>query len=149
MPSRDECHPPVSKVDIHNIKETGMKYFGYLVALMAFLFGTEYFFMKYAFPEYMFPLLTAIPLYFLLIGFLSIRFVYTKPSVSITKLMGLKTLKILVSMIVILLYVVLIKEQSVSFLFSFLYYFLTYLVFETWMMYAINKKKSTKKDEQQ
>jgi len=126
-----------------------MKYFGYLVALMAFLFGTEYFVMRYAFPEYLFPLLTAIPLYFILIGFLSIRFVYTKPSVSITKLMGVKTLKILVSMIVILLYVVLIKEQSVSFLFSFLYYFLTYLVFETWMMYAINKKKSTKKDEQQ
>jgi len=50
---------------------------------------------------------------------------------------------------VILLYVFFIKENSVSFLFSFLYYFLTYLVFETLMMYAINKKQSTKKDEQQ
>ncbi|MDD4921208.1 MAG: hypothetical protein PHS30_01885 [Bacteroidales bacterium] len=126
-----------------------MKYFGYLVALMAFLFGTEYFVMKYLCPEYLFPLLTAIPLFFLLIGFLSIRFVYTKPSVSITMLMGVKTLKILISMVIILLYVVLIKEQSVSFLFSFLYYFITYLAFETWMMYAINKKKSTKKNEQQ
>lgn len=132
-----------------NQQKTGMKYFGYLVALMAFLFGTEYFVMRYAFPEYLFPLLIAIPLFFVLIGFLSIRFVYTKPSASITMLMALKTVKILISLIIILLYVVLIKEQTVSFLFSFLFYFLTYLAFETWMMYAINKKKSTKKDEQQ
>jgi hypothetical protein len=126
-----------------------MKYFGYLVVLMAFLFGTEYFVMKYAFPEYLFPYLIAIPLFFILIGYLSIRFVYTKPAVSITMWMGVKTLKILISLIIILLYIILVKEQSISFLFSYLYYFLTYLVFETWMMYAINKKKSTKKDEQQ
>jgi len=130
-------------------KKTGMKYFGYLVALMTFLFGAEYFIMKYAFPEYLFPLLIAIPLFFILTGFFSIRFVYTDPSVSVAKLMGLKTLKILISIVIILLYVILIKEQSASFLFSFLYYFLTYLAFETWMIYAINKKKSTKKDEQQ
>lgn len=126
-----------------------MKYFGYLVVLMAFLFGTEYFVMKYAFPEYLFPYLIAIPLFFILVGYLSIRFVYTKPAVSITMWMGVKTLKILISLIIILLYIILVKEQSISFLFSYLYYFLTYLVFETWMMYAINKKKSTKKDEQQ
>jgi hypothetical protein len=120
-----------------------MKYFGYLVALMIFLFGTEYFVMKYACPEYLFPLLITIPLFFILIGFLSIRFIYSKPSIPIMLMMGVKTLKILVSLIVILLYVVLIKEQSVSFLFSFLYYFISYLAFETWMMYMINKKKST------
>lgn len=126
-----------------------MKYFGYLVAWMSLLFGTQYFVMKYACPEYLFPLLIAIPLFFILIGYLSIRFVYSKPTVSIAMWMGVKTFKILLSLIIILLYVVLIKEQSVSFLFSYLYYFLTYLAFEIWMMYAINKKKSTKKDEQQ
>jgi len=126
-----------------------MKYFGYLVALMTFLFGTEYFVLKYAFPEYLFPMLIAIPLLFILIGFFSIRFVYTRPNVSVAKLMGVKAIKFMISLIVILLYIFVVKEQSVSFLFSFLYYFLTYLVFETLMMYAINKKQSTKKDEQQ
>jgi len=130
-------------------QKTGMKYFGYLVALMAVLFGAEYFVLKYTFPEYLFPLIISIPLLFILIGFFSIRFVYTKPNVSVTKLLGVKTLKFLISLIVILVYVILIKEQSVSFLFSFLYYFLTYLVFETWIVYAINKKQCTKKDEQQ
>lgn len=124
-----------------------MKYFGYLVALMAVLFGAEYFVLEYAYPQYMTPMLVAIPLYFILIGFLSIRLVYSKPSPSIAKLMAVKTLKILVSLTVILLYVVVIKDQSVSFLFSFLYYFLSYLFYETWMIYAINQKKSTKKDE--
>jgi len=121
-----------------------MKYFGYLVALMAFLFGSQYFVMKYAFPEYIFPLLIAIPLFFILIGFISIRYIYLKPDVSVAMLMGVKTVKILISMAIILLYVTLVKEQSVSFLFSYLYYFSTYLAFETWMLYAINKKKSTK-----
>ena len=121
-----------------------MKYFGYLVALMAFLFGSQYFVMKYAFPEYIFPLLIAIPLFFILIGFISIRYIYLKPDVSVAMLMGVKTVKILISMAIILLYVTLVKEQSVSFLFSYLYYFITYLAFETWMLYAINKKKSTK-----
>jgi hypothetical protein len=125
-----------------------MKYFGYLVALMACLFGIQYSVMKFAFPEYLFQLLFAIPLFFILLGFLSIRFVYIKPDVSVAKLMGVKTFKILISLIIILIYVTLIKEQPVSFLFSYLYYFLTYLVFETWMLYTINKKKSTKKDEQ-
>jgi len=126
-----------------------MKYFGYLVALMTVLFGAEYVFLEYTNPEYLFPLLVAIPLLFVLIGYVSIRFVYTKPNVSVTMLLGVKAAKFLISLMVILLYVFFIKENSVSFLFSFLYYFLTYLVFETLMMYAINKKQSTKKDEQQ
>jgi len=125
-----------------------MKYFGYLVVLMAVLFGIEYFVLEYNYPQYLSPIFISIPLYFILIGFLSIRLVYSKPSPSIAKLMAVKTLKILISMIVILVYVVVIKVQSVSFLFSFLYYFLSYLFYETWMIYALNQKKSTKKDEQ-
>jgi hypothetical protein len=124
-----------------------MKYVGYLVALMAFLFGTQFFVMNYVCPEYLFPLLVAIPMFFILIGFISIRFVYSKPSVSIIPLMGMKTIKLLISLIIILLYAVFIKVQPVSFMFSYLFYFLTYSVFEIWMMNAINKKNSTLKDE--
>jgi len=64
-----------------------MKYFGYLVALMTVLFGAEYVFLEYTNPEYLFPLLVAIPLLFVLIGYVSIRFVYTKPNVSVTMLL--------------------------------------------------------------
>lgn len=122
-----------------------MKYFAYLIAWMAVLLGIEYFVLEYAFPQEMFSLLPCIPLFFALIGFLSIRFVYLKPSPSVAMMMGLKTLKILVSLILILIYILVIKDHNISFLFSFLYYFLAYLIFETWMIFAINKKKSTKK----
>jgi len=115
---------------------------------MTFIFGTEYFVMKCCFPEYLFPLLIAIPLFFTLFGSLAIHFVYLKPSPSIAIIMGMKMFKILISMMLIILYVILIKDNAASFLFSFLLYFTTYLSFETWMLYSINKKKSAKKNDQ-
>ena len=125
-----------------------MKYIGYLIALMSVLFGTEFFLLKCFRPEYYFPLLATIPLFFTLFGYFAIRFVYLKPRSSIAVVMGVKMLKILISLILILLYVSLIKENSVAFLFSYLLYFFAYLAFETWMLYSINKKKSTKRNEQ-
>jgi len=125
-----------------------MKYIGYLIALMSLVFGTEYFIMKCYYPEYLFPLMVAIPLFFILFGSFAIHFVYLKPTPSIMIMMGVKMSKVLISMMLILLYVLLIKDNPVSFLFSYLLYFTTYLAFETVMLFSINKKKSTKNDEQ-
>jgi hypothetical protein len=125
-----------------------LKYSGILTALMAVVFGAEYAVLACCLPEQLFPLMVAIPLFFIVFGWLALRFAYLKPSVSIGLLMGIKSSKIILSIILILLYVLLVKDHSVSFLVSFSLYFLTYLTFETWMLYSVNKKKSIKKNEQ-
>lgn len=126
-----------------------VKYIGYLTALMAIVFGSEFSILKLCFPEYYFPLLVAIPLFFILFGSLVLHFVYLKPSPSIIILMGAKVVKILISLVLIILYVFLIKENSVSFLISFLLYFLVYLIFETILLNKFNKKNYIKKDDVQ
>lgn len=126
-----------------------MKYIGYLTALMAFVYGAEFSIIKSCFPEYYFPLLVTIPLFFIIFGSLALHFVYLKPSPSILILMGVKVVKILISLILILLYVFLIKENAVSFLISFLLYFLVYLIFETILLNKFNKKNYVKKDDVQ
>lgn len=116
---------------------------------MALVFGTEFSILKFCFPGFYFPLLAAIPLFFILFGSLAFHFVYLKPSPSIMHLMGVKVVKILISLILILLYVLLIKENSVSFLISFLLYFLVYLIFETILLNKFNKNNYNKKDDVQ
>jgi len=125
-----------------------LKYSGILTALMAVVFGAEYAVLHCCLPEQLFPLMVVIPFFFVVFGWLALRFAYLKPSVSIGLLMGIKSSKIILSIILILLYVLLVKDHSVSFLVSFSLYFLTYLIFETWMLYSVNKKKSIKKNEQ-
>jgi hypothetical protein len=125
-----------------------VKYIGYLTALMAIVFGIEFSILKSCFPEYYFPLLVAIPLFFILFGSLAIHYVYLKPSPSINLLMGTKVLKMLISLALILLYVCFVKENSVCFLFSYLLYFLVYLVFETALLKKFNKKNYIKNDAQ-
>lgn len=119
----------------------GAKYYGCLLATMMLLFGVEYAFLRMVIPNHFTPYIIVIPMFFILVGFISIRFVYIKPDVSITLLLGLKTVKILISLTIVLVYILIVREHSVSFLFSFLYYALAYIIFETIVVYTVNKKK--------
>lgn len=87
-----------------------------------------------------FTLLPLIPLFFSLLGALSIYIINSKsfPSVNIT--LGVKMVKTLLSLTVILLYMFLQGENPQAFLMTFLVYFVIYLVFETWMLSTMNKK---------
>jgi len=120
------------------------RFIGILVALMLAILGVEEIILQFFFKGHNFLLLPAIPLFFILLGTAAIKFVYSKKESSVAALMGVKMVKILLSLMFILVYVFFIKEQAVSFLMSYLIYFLAFLVFETWMLSAINKKnKST------
>lgn len=91
-------------------------------------------------PSSDFALLPLIPLFYLLVGVLSVFLINSKsfPSVNVT--LGVKMVKTLLSLTAILLYMFLQGENPRAFLMSFLAYFVIYLVFETWMLSTMNKK---------
>lgn len=116
------------------------KYIVILTALMLVLFGLEQAVLSLWLPAYRFDLLPVVPAFFVVFGVLAIRFVYAKKQPGVSALMGLKVLKILLSMIIILVYVLLIKDNAVAFLASYLIFFSAYLCFETWLLTTLNKK---------
>ena len=87
-----------------------------------------------------FALMPIIPLFFVILGIVTIKIVYSKPKASVIILLVVKSIKILLSLAFILLYVIFNKENTTAFLISLLVYFIIYLLFETWMLSAINKK---------
>jgi hypothetical protein len=91
-------------------------------------------------PESNFSLMPLIPLFFVLLGLGSILILTKKPNPSVFVLLGIKSVKILLSLAFILIYVLLINKDKTAFLFSMLAYFITYLLFETWMLSTMNKK---------
>lgn len=117
------------------------RYIVILAALMLAILGIEEIVLIGFMPTQNFALLPAIPVYFTIFGAVAINLVYTKQNPSVSSILGTKMLKILLSLVFILAYVFLVKTNAVAFLSSYLIYFLAYLLFETWMLSSINKKK--------
>ncbi len=115
------------------------KYIVTLVASMGIIFGIELSLSLTVFPNIYFQLMPAIPIFFAAFGVIVIKLIYSKAKPSVSAIMMGKMLKILLSLIFILAYIILIKENNTAFLLSFLGYFLVYLVFETWMLSSMNK----------
>lgn len=112
-----------------------------LFALMLALLGVEELVLNIYFEGCNFVLLPAIPAFFFAFGVAALKLVYARKQPSIAALMGVKMVKILLSLMLILAYVFLVKTNAVAFLVSYLIYFLAYLIFETWMLSVMNKKK--------
>jgi hypothetical protein len=129
------------------MKNKLVKYLGILTALMAVICGLEYAALSLWWPNHILPLLWVIPVLFLAFAYIAMRLAYLRPSISIGLLMGVKSSKIILSLFLVLLYALLIKVESVLFLISYAVYFLTYLIFETWMLYSENKQKSNHRNE--
>jgi hypothetical protein len=108
---------------------------------MVALLGVEELIMQTYFSEQNFALLPAIPVFFIAFGIIAIKLVYSRKDASVAALMAIKMVKILISLMFILAYVFLVKTNAVSFLVSYLIYFLAFLIFETWMLSIMNKKK--------
>jgi hypothetical protein len=123
------------------------KYLGILTALMAVICGLEYLALGLWWPGHSLSMLWLIPALFLVFAYLAMRLAYLRASISIGLLMGVKSSKIMLSLILILLYVLLIRVESVIFLISYAIYFITYLIFETWLLYSENKHKSAPSNE--
>jgi hypothetical protein len=87
------------------------------------------------------PWLLAAPVFFTLFALFTVKRVVLNPKVKVSALMASKTLRLLGSMVVILLYILLVKVNSVAFVVTFGVYFILYLIIETLIMIRINRKK--------
>lgn len=117
------------------------KYILNLAAIMAMTLGLQQIVTISIMPQYQLAVLPLIPIFFTVFGIILMKLIYNNPNPSVSALLGAKLLKVLLSLIIILAYVLLVKINNLAFLISYLIYFLVYLVFETWMLSAINKKK--------
>jgi hypothetical protein len=66
--------------------------------------------------------------------------VVLNPNVRIPVMLAVKTGKLLVTLFIVLLYILLVKVQTVTFLLAFGGYFLLYLALETLIMFRVNKQ---------
>lgn len=87
------------------------------------------------------PWLLAAPVFFTLFALFTFKKVVLNPKVKVSALMASKTLRLLLSMVVILLYILLVKVNSIVFVITFGVYFILYLIVETLIMVRMNRKK--------
>lgn len=121
-----------------------------LVVLMLGLLSIQEVLFYSLLQQYNFSLLPAIPAFFTLFGVAVIKLIHErKGNNNIMVIMAAKMLKVFLSLIFIFMYVFLIKENSVSFIVSYLIYFMAFLAFETWMFASKNKKEKKENSESQ
>ena len=87
------------------------------------------------------PWLLAPPLFFSLFAAFSFKKVVLNPTVRVSALLFTKTARLLVTMALVLLYIVFVKDNSVVFVITFGAYFLLYLILETLIMVRMNRSK--------
>ena len=96
------------------------------------------------FPQYYFPLYTAIPLYFIVIGVLTIPILNKAMQMGHQKFqmafMLSKAIKLFITILLCVLYVVFIKENMVSFLLALSQFYVAYTILEVIISININKE---------
>lgn len=95
-------------------------------------------------PQYYFPLYTAIPLYFIVIGVLTIPILNKAMQMGHQKFqmafMLSKAIKLFITILLCVLYVVFIKENMVSFLLALSLFYVAYTILEVIISININKE---------
>lgn len=124
-----------------------LKYVGMTALLLWALYGVLAFVFNIVRPESNTPWLAFIPAFFTLIAALTFHNVVLNPNVRIPMMLAVKTGKILVTLFIILLYILLVKVETVTFLLTFGAYFIIYLAIETMIMVRVNKQNKIKHEE--
>lgn len=120
--------------------KTSIRYGSLLIGIMLTAFILQKLLTVTQFPSYDFAFMPVIPLFFIVIGIISIAILQAKTNASVMVLLVIKTTKILLTLVFILLYLFFENENINAFLFSLLGYFMLYLLFETRMLSTLNKK---------
>ena len=95
--------------------------------------------LHFALPGHYFGGYPFIPVYFYFFGLASIY-------------MAMKMIKMILSLILVLIYCLAVREEARAFLLTFISFYLIYLIFETWFFFSFEmnqkrKKKNKKKHE--
>lgn len=124
-----------------------LKYVGMTALLLWALYGILVFVLNIVRPESNTPWLAFIPTFFSILAALTFHNVVLNPNVKIPVMLAVKTGKILVTLFIVLLYIILVKVQTVTFLLSFGAIFLIYLALETLIMVRVNKQNKIKHED--
>lgn len=124
-----------------------LKYVGMTALLLWALYGVLAFVFNIVRPESNTPWLAFIPAFFTLIAALTFHNVVLNPNVRIPMMLAVKTGKILVTLFIVLLYILLVKVETVTFLLTFGAYFIIYLAIETMIMVRVNNQNKIKHED--
>lgn len=128
------------------MKQT-LKHVGMTALLLWALYGLLAFVFNIVRPESNTPWLAFIPAFFTLIAALTYHNVVLNPNVSIPMMLAVKTGKILITLFIVLLYILLVKVETVTFLLTFGAFFIIYLAIETIIMVRVNKQNKIKHED--
>lgn len=117
-----------------------LKYIGMTALVLWALYGVLVFVISVVKPEIYTPWLAFIPAFFTIVAALTFHNVVLNPNVKIPVMLAVKTGKLLLTLFIVLLYILLVKVQTVTFLLSFGAYFILYLTLETLIMVRVNKQ---------
>ena len=99
--------------------------------------------LKIVFPQYYFSLYPYIAVFFFSLGIVTIFSVLNATKKDSRKyfnvFMIIKTVKLLSILTIVVLYAMLIRENTISFLFTFFAYYVVYSIFETYVSTKLNK----------
>ncbi len=124
-----------------------LKYLGMTTLVLWALYGLLVFVLSVVKPEIYTPWLAFIPSFFTFLAVVTYHNVVLNPNVKVPVMLAVKTGKILITLFIILLYILLVKVQTVVFLLAFGAYFIVYLILETLIMVRVNKQNSIKHKE--
>lgn len=106
----------------------------------------------YVLPQHSFAGYPLIPVYFFLFGLLEISIFdvcrKNAPQKLLMLYMGMKSMKMLISVIFLAVYCLAVREEAIVFLMTFVVYYIIYLIYETWFFftYEVMKKQNKKND---
>lgn len=102
--------------------------------------------LRYVWPEYYFSSYPFIPIYFYVFGFIFIYlFERIRKNIQQKTLIlyaSIRMMKLMVSIIVLVIYGLLIRDQIKEFLFTFIVFYLIYLIFETLFFFSFENKEA-------
>lgn len=124
-----------------------LKYIGVTMLALWSLYGLLVFVLSVVKPEIYTPWLAFIPCFFTILAAVTYHNVVLNPNVKVPVMLAVKTGKLLITLFIILLYILLVKVQTVTFLLTFGAYFIVYLAIETIIMVRVSKQNSIKNEE--
>lgn len=139
-----------------NISKTKRNFIGLhtLFAILSAVLGAVI--LHFALPGHYFGGYPFIPVYFYLFGLFSIYMFDAcrlhAPQRMLLLYLAIKMVKMILSIILVLIYCLAVREEAKAFLLTFISFYLIYLIFETWFFFSFEvnrklKKKNKKKNE--
>lgn len=133
-----------------NISRTKRNFIGLLTLFTVLIGGVGAFILHEAFPGHYFGGYPFIPIYFYFFGLFSIYMFdvcrYHAPQKMLLLYLGIKVLKMLLSILLVLIYCIIVGKGNKVFLLTFMIFYMSYLIYETWFLFSfeINLKRKKK-----